>query len=61
MAKWNVRLDDQREIAVYAPDEEGAKKQANHAEKTRLVIATKRGHDIKVELSHAISAMKIKD
>lgn len=45
MAKWRVTLSDKRTIDVFAPDEEGAKNQADHAERTRFIIAVKRGTD----------------
>jgi hypothetical protein len=61
MPKWDVTLQDGRTVPVYAPDEAGALKQANHAEHTRVVIATKRGHEITLYASPAFAAAKVKD
>lgn len=61
MAKFAVTLGDDRIVDVYAPDEAGALKQATHHETTRIVIATKRGHEIFIPVSHAVSAKKLKD
>lgn len=44
MAKYLVTHEDGRQTAVFAADEAGAKRQANHAETSRVVIAMKQGH-----------------
>ncbi len=61
MAKYSVVLTDGRTLSVFAPDEEGAKKQVMHQETSRIVIATKRGHDITVPPSFPFSVTKLKD
>lgn len=43
MAKYLVTHEDGRQTAVFASNESEAKRQANHAETTRVVIATHRG------------------
>lgn len=54
--KYRVTHDDGRTTLVYAPDEAGAKRQANHQETTRVVIQTRRGLRVQPELSIAVSA-----
>lgn len=61
MAKFCVRHEDGRTTDVYAPDEAAAKRQANHQETTRRVIAMKRNSPLGPEPSLAVSAEKIKD
>lgn len=61
MAKWQVTLADGREMSVYAPDEEGARAQASHAETTRVIIAAKRGQPQGPNASIAFSVKKVKD
>lgn len=41
--KYRVTHEDGRTTVVCAPDVAGAKRQANHQETTRMVIATRRG------------------
>ena len=59
--KYVVRLEDGRELLVRASTEAGAKKQANHQEMTRSVIALKRGLRLKDEPSMAIEATRLPD
>lgn len=60
MAKYRVTHDDGRTTEVFAPDDASAKKQANHAETSRVVIADRRGHP-RVDPSLAVSVQKIKE
>ena len=41
--KYEVTLEDGRTLTVCAQSEDLAKRQANHAEMSRVVIASKRG------------------
>lgn len=61
MAKYTVTHEDGRTTDVYASDDAGAKKQANHAEITRRVIAEKRNHPAGADPSLAVSVQKVKD
>lgn len=61
MAKYTVTHEDGRTTSVYASDEAGAKKQANHAETSRIVIAGKRNHPPGPDPSLAVSVQKVKD
>lgn len=61
MAKFAVLLADARTIMVFAPDEEGAKKQAIHHETTRIMIAAKRDRTDIMPASFPFSITKIKD
>jgi hypothetical protein len=55
--KWRVTHDDGRTTVVCALDEATAKKQANHQETTRVLIATKLGLRAGPEMSIAVSAV----
>jgi hypothetical protein len=55
--KFLVTLEDGRTVKVCAPDEAGARKQANHHEKTRVVIANRRGLPEGPEMAMAVSAV----
>lgn len=57
--KFRVTHEDGRTTDVFAPDEAGAKRQANHQETTRMVIATRLGHSAE-PMSLAVSAVCIK-
>lgn len=61
MPKYEVELHDGRKIPVHSANEDLAKKQANHHETTRIVIATKRGEEITTPPSIAKDIRKIKD
>jgi hypothetical protein len=61
MSKYRVTHEDGRTTDVFAPDEDLAKKQANHSETTRVVIADRRGTPRENEPSIAVSAEKIKE
>ncbi len=61
MAKWRVTHEDGRETEVYASDEAGAKRQGNHAETSRIVIAGKRNQPYGAEPSLVVSVDKVKD
>jgi hypothetical protein len=54
--KWKVTHEDGRQTVVCAPDEALARRQANHAETSRVVIATKRGLPPGPPPSMAVSA-----
>lgn len=41
--KFDVTHEDGRVTRVHAPDEAGARRQANHQETTRALIAARRG------------------
>jgi hypothetical protein len=58
--KYRVTHEDGNTTDVYAPDEALAKKQANHQEVTRTVIADRRGTPRR-DPSMATAATKIKD
>lgn len=59
--KWAVTLEDGRTFDVYAPEEAGAKKQANHQEMTRVVIANRLGLPARPDPSIAVAATKLKE
>ena len=61
MAKWVVTHEDGRTTNVYAPNEDGAKKQANHQETSRVIIAGKRGLPHGPDPSLSVSVEKVKD
>lgn len=61
MAKYVVTHEDGRQTKVYAADEAGAKKQANHAETSRVIIAGRRGIPHGPDASLAFSVEKLKD
>jgi hypothetical protein len=62
MSKYIVTLEDGRTIAVNTDDgEAAAKKQANHQEITRRVIAERQGHPTGPDPALAISAEKVSD
>lgn len=61
MAKFRVTHEDGRSTDVFAPDEAGAKKQANHQETTRAIIDGRRGLPSRIDPSLAISVVKIKE
>jgi hypothetical protein len=61
MAKYVVTHEDGRQTKVYAADETGAKKQANHAETSRVIIAGRRGIPHGPDASLAFSVEKLKD
>jgi hypothetical protein len=61
VAKWVVTHEDGRQTNVYAADEKTAKKQANHHETTRVIIAGKRGVPHGPDASLAFSVEKVKD
>lgn len=60
MAKYVVTHEDGRQTAVYASDVAGAKKQANHAETSRVIIAQKRGLPHGPDPSLAVSVTQVK-
>ena len=61
MPKWQVTHEDGRTTNVFAPDEPAAKKQAQHQETTRAVIAGKRGFEVKPNPSAPASVKFVKD
>ena len=61
MAKYVVTHEDGRQTKVYAADESGAKRQANHAETSRIIIAGRRGIPDRVPASLAVGVEKLKD
>ena len=61
MAKWTVTHEDGRTTDVYAKDEGEAKKQANHHETTRVIIAGKRGVPHGPDASLSVSVVKVKN
>jgi hypothetical protein len=61
MATYRVTLEDGRTVDVHSSDPAYVKKQANHEETSRMVIASLRGVPDPVEPSIAVSYEKIKD
>lgn len=61
MAKWRVTLADGRTTDSHAPDEAGAKAQAEHWDRSRFIIAIKRAHDPGPSPSSPVSVVKIKE
>jgi hypothetical protein len=61
MAKYRVTHEDGRTTDVFAGDEAQAKRQANHQETTRVIIADKRGTPRGSEPSLSVSVEKVKD
>ncbi len=61
MAKYRVTLEDGRTVEVNSDNPDYVKKQANHEEVTRMMIAEKRGMPDEVQPSIAVSYEKIKD
>ena len=61
MAKYRVTHEDGRTTDVHAGNETLAKKQANHQETSRVIIAGKRGHPPGADPSLAVSVEKLKD
>lgn len=61
MALYRVTHEDGRQTTVHSDNEAFVKKQANHAEVTRRVIAEKRNHPAGPDPSLAVSYEKIKD
>lgn len=61
MAKYRVTHEDGRTTDVYAADDAGAKRQANHQETTRVIIAGRRGVPERVDPSLSVSVIKIKE
>lgn len=59
--KYLVTLADGRTLHVYAANEDQARKQAAHAETTRVIIAAKRGQPIGPDASIAFHIEKVKD
>ncbi len=55
--KWRVTHDDGRVTVVCARTEAEAKKQANHQETTRVLIAVRRGLPSGPDMSVAVSAV----
>jgi hypothetical protein len=61
MAKFEVTLEDGRKTESYAPDEQGAAKQAEHWDRDRFVIAVKRGQEPGPSPAKAAEVRKVKD
>ena len=61
MPKYRVTLTDGRTTDAYAPDEAGAKKQAEHWDRDRFIIAVKKGMDPGPSISTSASVVKLKD
>lgn len=63
MATYTVTHEDGRTTTVLSDssDEGRIKRQANHAETTRILIAEKRGHPIGPDASIAVKVEKVSD
>lgn len=63
MATYEVTHEDGRKTRVVSSsaDESVIKKQANHAETTRAVVAARRGNSPGPDQSLAVSVTKVKD
>ncbi len=61
MPTYEVTHEDGRKTVVNSDQEQHVKKQANHAEITRRVIAEKRNHPAGPDPALAVSYVKIKD
>lgn len=61
MPTFTVTLADGRTTNSIAPDEAGAKSQAEHWDRTRFIIAVKRGQDPGASPSFPVSVVKVKD
>lgn len=62
MPQYEVTHEDGRKTRVHSSADEAAiKKQANHAETTRVIIANRRGENPGHDPSLAVSVKKIKD
>ena len=61
MPIYAVTHEDGRVTNVNAPDEALAKKQANHAETSRIIIAGKRNAPPGPDPSLAVSAVRVKE
>ena len=59
--KWAITLEDGRTLDVHAGSEALARAQATHAERTRFVIAIKRGHESEPDPSAPVACVKVKD
>jgi hypothetical protein len=61
MSKYRVLLADDRTLEVLADDESSVLAQAEHAERTRFIVAVKRGQDPGANPSSPVSFTKIKN
>jgi hypothetical protein len=61
MATYRVTLEDGRTTDVNSDNPELVKRQANHEETSRVIIAGKRNHPYGPEPALAVSFIKIKD
>lgn len=61
MPTYEVYLSDGRTTKVKAPDEDGAKQQAEHWDRDRFVIAIKRNHPPGPSPCKAVATTKVKD
>ena len=61
MPRYDVTLQDGRVVNVISANEDLAMKQASHQEKTRIVIATKRGLDPGADPASPVDIKKVKD